>query len=290
MTHTLLLLTWLFGASPAADDAARIREWRSEQDARMRSPKSPLARLAIRQLSRGHNVLGSGPNDALRFAEPGVPASAADFMWDGGTVQLEPLIPILTVDGQPAVAGPLRWGANITLDPLTLTLEGGPDAPRLSVSDVSLPQFMKYNGLRYLPVNDAYRVPATFVAADNGRTLTLDTSTGGKRVMPHKGTLHFQLDGKDLSLDGFGSGERPNDLFVIFKDASNGKETYGPGRFVWVQAPVDGKTVIDFNLAWNPLCAYSHSFSCPLAPSQNHLPVRVPVGEATFPLDDGHGR
>jgi uncharacterized protein (DUF1684 family) len=81
-------------------------------------------------------------------------------------------------------------------------------------------------------------------------------------------------------------GEHPNDYFVVFKDSTNGKESYGSGRFVWVPGAVDGKTVIDFNLAWNPLCAYSHVFNCPLAPPENRLPIRIPVGEATYPHEE----
>jgi uncharacterized protein (DUF1684 family) len=286
MTAAFLAIVLIAAAPPDDDAAARLKTWRAEQDARMRAPTSPLARLGPKPLVRGHNVLGSGPADTLRFSVAGMPASVADFVWEEGMVRLTPLLPVALVDGQPAVAGPLRWGSKITIEPLTFALEGGPQAAYLSVWDISLPQFMQYQGLKYLPDDRAFRIPATFTPAEGGRTLVLDTSTGGKKTLPHKGTLHFTLEGKDLSLDAFASGEHSNELFVIFKDASSGHETYGPGRFVWVPAAVDGKTVIDFNLAWNPLCAYSHHFNCPLAPPQNHLPIRVPVGEATYPLGD----
>ncbi|HUB07847.1 MAG TPA: DUF1684 domain-containing protein [Myxococcales bacterium] len=284
--RSLLLVTVMIAAAHRSAPPGALEElqrWRAEQERSLTSPESPLARLPARGLSPGHNRLGSGPQDDLRFDSPGVPASAADFVWAGGMVRLEPWMPMLLVDGQPAVSGPLRWGAHVSLGPLLLVLQGGPRAPSLAVFDASLPDVVHYQGLKYLPTDWAYRVPATFTPADAGRTLTVETSTGGEKTLPLKGTLHFELHGKQLSLDGFGLGEHPNDYFVIFKDRTNGKETYGSGRFVWVPGAVDGKTTIDFNLAWNPLCAYSHAFNCPLAPPENRLPVAIPVGEATFP-------
>ncbi len=260
-----------------------LQRWRAEQESRLRSPQSPLARLPARGLNPGHNRLGSGPQDDLRFDGSGVPASVADLVWAGGMVRLEPWLPMILVDGQPAVSGPLHWGAQISLGPLLLVLQGGPRSPSLGVFDASLPDVVHYRGLPYLPTDWAYRVPATFTPAAAGRTLTVETSTGSEKTLPLQGTLHFRLHGQELSLDGFALGERPNDYFVIFKDRTNGKESYASGRFVWVPGAVDGKTVIDFNLAWNPLCAYSHAFNCPLAPPENRLPVAIPVGEAAFP-------
>ena len=249
----------------------------------MREPCSPLARAQARPLSPGHNRLGSGPQDDLHYTSPGVPEAAADFVWQGGMVRLEPLLPVSLVDDQPAVSGPLHVGSKVTIGPLTITLAGGPRAPLLAVCDASLPAMVHYQGLKYLPTDWAYRVPATFTPAEAGKTLTVDTSTGDHKTMPLKGTLHFELHGQKLSLDGFGLGEHPDDYFVVFKDRTNGKESYGSGRFVWVPGAMDGKTTVDFNLAWNPLCAYSPVFNCPLAPPENRLNVRVPVGEATYP-------
>jgi uncharacterized protein (DUF1684 family) len=94
--------------------------------------------------------------------------------------------------------------------------------------------------------------------------------------------LHFQLSGKPYTLEGFLLSDRPDDLFVIFRDRTNGTKTYGAGRFLWVKGPVDGRTVMDFNQAWNPLCAYSDGFNCPLAPPENKLPIEVPVGEGPY--------
>jgi len=142
-----------------------------------------------------------------------------------------------------------------------------------------------YQGLHYLPTNWEYRVPARFEPAEAGRTLRLETTTGGLRDLPFRGVLHFEIQGRKLTLDAFALNERPNDYFVIFKDQTNGHQTYGAGRFLWVGGAVDGRTIVDFNQAWSPLCAYSDAFNCPIAPPENRLPIAIPVGEATYRQD-----
>jgi len=94
--------------------------------------------------------------------------------------------------------------------------------------------------------------------------------------------LQLNLPQRAFTLEGFQLGDRPNDLFVVFKDATSGDTTYGAGRFLWVKGTTDGKTVVDFNQAWNPLCAYSDGYNCPLAPPENRLSIPIPVGEAPY--------
>src|SRR5262249_24525807 len=138
-----------------------------------------------------------------------------------------------------------------------------------------------YHGLKYLPLDPRYRVPASFEPAAANKTLVLETTQHDRKDLLLRGVLRFQLAGKELPLEGFQLGSSP-DLFVVFPDGTTGKETYGAGRFLWVKNPVDGKTTVDFNQAWNPLCAYSDSYNCPLAPPANRLTVRIPVGEAPY--------
>jgi len=91
------------------------------------------------------------------------------------------------------------------------------------------------------------------------------------------GTLEFQKDGKTYHLDAL---KEEDQLFIIFKDETSGKETYGIGRFVYTEAPdAQGKVILDFNKAYNPPCAVSTFTTCPIAPKQNSLPVRIEAGE-----------
>jgi uncharacterized protein (DUF1684 family) len=162
--------------------------------------------------------------------------------------------------------------------PIHLVYQGNRD---FTVYDIGRPEVLNYRGLHYLPLDAHYRVPATFEPATAGKTLVLETTQHQQRELTLLGVLHFTLSGQALSLEGFKLGDNPN-LFVIFRDGTSGTKTYGAGRFLWVKAPVDGKTVVDFNLAWNPLCAYSDAYNCPLAPPENRLAIPIPVGEAPY--------
>jgi uncharacterized protein (DUF1684 family) len=68
-------------------------------------------------------------------------------------------------------------------------------------------------------------------------------------------------------------------LFIIFRDETSGKSTYGAGRFLYADAPVNGKVILDFNRAYNPPCAFTAYATCPLPPRQNRLQVSVEAGE-----------
>src|SRR5438132_13423089 len=96
------------------------------------------------------------------------------------------------------------------------------------------------------------------------------------------GALVFTLAGKTFRIDPIlEQGEK--DLFIIFKDATAGKETYPAARYVYASQPgANGKTVIDFNHAYNPPCAFTPYATCPLPPPQNRLPIRIEAGEKKY--------
>jgi uncharacterized protein (DUF1684 family) len=255
-----------------------LDRWRAEKDHELRAPDSPLAYVGRIRFETGHNTLGSGADDRLKYASPGVPEHALDVVAEGSTVELVALLPVVSLNGQPVERAILRGNDAIDVGPLHLVYQGGAAA---TLYDSSRPEAIAYHGLKYLPVDPHYRVPATFEPAAAGKTLILETTQHDRRELQLRGVLHFKLAGQELSLEGFQLGSNP-DLFVIFRDGTSGKESYGAGRFLWVKTPVDSKTTVDFNLAWNPLCAYSDGYNCPLAPPENRLSVRIPVGEAPY--------
>jgi uncharacterized protein (DUF1684 family) len=147
-----------------------------------------------------------------------------------------------------------------------------------------------FPGLRWFAPDPAYRVPAAMVPGDG---VPVDIDTGGDDgVVRYRriGSLRFRLHDRDcaltvLALVGYGSG-----LFVPFRDATSGAETYGGGRYLvdTVKGTDDGclevtvgspDVTIDFNYAYHPSCVYSPRWACPLAPPENRLPVPVRAGE-----------
>jgi uncharacterized protein (DUF1684 family) len=147
-----------------------------------------------------------------------------------------------------------------------------------------------FGGLRWFPPDPAYRVGARMEPAD-GAALEIDTG-GPDGVVRYRrvGSLRFRLHGEAcvltvLALVGYGAG-----LFVPFRDATCGTETYGGGRYL-VDTPknTDGgcleittgslDVVVDLNYAYHPSCVYSAAWACPLAPPENRLRVPVRAGE-----------
>ncbi len=128
----------------------------------------------------------------------------------------------------------------------------------------------------WFPAAAGWRVPATFEPARDDERLAVVNVLGDVSEVPVAGRLVFDLAGQRCRLVATQAGER---LFVNFRDATSGHTTYGAGRFLMVDAPLDGRTEIDFGRAYHPPCAHTPYATCPLPPLENRLPVAVTAGE-----------
>jgi uncharacterized protein (DUF1684 family) len=147
--------------------------------------------------------------------------------------------------------------------------------------------------LRYFPAAPAYRVPARVEAGD-GTELVIDTGGDDGAVRYRRaGTLVFEVVGQVCRLTVLSLVQYAGGLFVPFRDATSGHETYGGGRYLFDTAkdtdghvleitPGSAEVVIDFNYAYNPSCVYSPRWACPLAPPENYLRVPVRAGELSY--------
>jgi uncharacterized protein (DUF1684 family) len=146
-------------------------------------------------------------------------------------------------------------------------------------------------GLQYYPPNLAYRVVAELVVFDAPQTVPLGTTTGAILPQLRYGELTFDVMGEQCRLVAFTDpgAEDSADLFIPFRDGTSGGETYGAGRYLEAEDDTDEpsprKVVLDFNLAYNPYCAYNADYSCPVPPPENRLAVPIMAGEMTFPVD-----
>jgi uncharacterized protein (DUF1684 family) len=114
----------------------------------------------------------------------------------------------------------------------------------------------------------------------------METTKGREQVYNRYGVVHFQVDGQAAQVTLYAS-EGSHELFVPFRDATSGKETYGAGRYLDLHKRGD-EIVIDFNYAYNPYCAYNPDWSCPLPPAENWLKVPIRAGEKSFPGGQDH--
>ena len=148
--------------------------------------------------------------------------------------------------------------------------------------------FENFKGLKYFAFDENYRIKAKLIKSSEKKVFLMPTSAGGTRKYLKICDLNFKLNGKDFTLGAFISeifsiGTEPRDLFVPFRDLSNGGETYSAGRYVYLREPKDGdETVLDFNIAFNPNCAYNSNSACTLPPKENFLQVEIKAGEKKF--------
>jgi len=141
-----------------------------------------------------------------------------------------------------------------------------------------------FKGLDYFEFDSAYQVTAIF-KKDKGPKFEMATSTDRKPIYRRFGTLTFKLDGKNLELEVYQnirlskSKEYRDYLFVPFRDKTCGTESYGGGRYLDIEKQKGKLWLIDFNLAYNPYCAYSYRYSCPIPPKANTLKTAINAGE-----------
>jgi uncharacterized protein (DUF1684 family) len=138
----------------------------------------------------------------------------------------------------------------------------------------------QWKPLEYYEPDEAYRVEATWSPTKQGRRIRMPTSTGEERDYVEAGRFSFRVGGAEQSLAAYASEARGEEsLFVPFRDATSGKETYGAGRYLDVPVPDGPRAEIDFNLCYHPYCAYNDAYSCPLPPRENWLTVPIRAGE-----------
>src|SRR5512140_1467947 len=155
-------------------------------------------------------------------------------------------------------------------------------------SPLDEPDRAAFRGLNYFPPNPDSRFQVKLQPPARQDTVALLDTSGAERKYVRAGILRFNVEGRPESLTVF---REPFEkyLFLPFKDTTAGKETYEVGRYVDVE-PVDAEPdvyLIDFNLAYNPYCAYSHRWSCPIPPPENVLSVPIRAGEKKFHTGTG---
>ena len=282
----------------AADDSAPPNadfrtDWDAWQEARrdgLRQPDGWLSLAGLYWLEEGEHTAGSDSANAVAFP-PSAPFRIGTFVVEDDTVTLhadegvvvthegEPVETITFADdqtGDPTIVelGSLSWYVIRRARGLGIRLR---DAESAVLRD--------FEGIPTYTPDPVWQIEAQFDPYADGRALMIPSITGVPEETPSPGALVFDYDGMEHRLDVTGE---PGDeeYFLVFGDTTNGGDTYGGGRFLYVDAPdAEGRTVVDFNRAYNPPCIFTPYATCPLPPPQNRLPFRVEAGEKTW---NGH--
>lgn len=152
--------------------------------------------------------------------------------------------------------------------------------------DFKRPKMTSFERLHYFAADDRYRVEARLVRFPEPEEVKMRTSRNRSKTFYRYARVEFQLDGGRQELTAFkdrAAGEGSSTLFVPFRDATSGRETYGQGRYLEIEEPEEDQLVLDFNLSFSPPCNYSPVFDCPIPPDENHLQVAIRAGEKTYP-------
>lgn len=147
-------------------------------------------------------------------------------------------------------------------------------------SPLTAQQRTAFSGLHYFDENPALVVNATIDRDVDHGEVVMSTSAGEEQRYRRYGVVRFAVEGEATQVALYASDDS-DELFIPFRDATSGKESYGAGRYLEVHSHGDEVT-IDFNYAYNPNCAYDPSWSCPLPPLENWLKVPIRAGEKAF--------
>jgi uncharacterized protein (DUF1684 family) len=148
----------------------------------------------------------------------------------------------------------------------------------LRVRDSQAPTRVKFTGIDYFDIDKNFRFEASFTPHEASRTIDIVNILGIVEPMMNPGTVTFKQGEKSFTLEAIDEGDHR--LFFTFADRTSGHETYAAARFLYAEYPdATGKTIVDFNKAYNPPCAFSAFTTCPLPPLGNRMDMKITAGE-----------
>ena len=151
-----------------------------------------------------------------------------------------------------------------------------PHSPLLSEQKPS------FRGLAYYDPNADLEFEVEVQSIELREVIRMQTSTGAVAEYIRYGTFNFDVAGQKAELTIYSSPDGQGGFFLPFTDSTSGKETYGAGRYLDLERLPNGAFYIDFNLAYNPYCAYNEMWSCPIPPAENRLTVPIKAGELNY--------
>ena len=262
-----------------------VEAWRAKHETDYRRDFVTIAGLHV--LKAGDNTAGSAAtNDVVLPAS--VPASIGRFVLTGTAVRFAP-----------AANAPVQLKGQPVTSPIDLKDDGASGADELTIGDVTLVVHVTgarrsirvrdpngehargFLGFTWFPIDGAYRTIGHFIKDAAPRKLKVINTVGDEDEYTTEGVVEFTLLGQTMRLRPFTT--RPKRFYIVFRDASSGQETYAAARFLYADLKDDGSVVLDFNMAYNPPCAFNPFTTCPIPLRENRLPVKVLAGEKAYP-------
>lgn len=282
---TIILISVSLFSKAQQNYTASINAWHEQRIANLKKENGWLNLVGLYWLQPGKNSFGSGSAMQVQFPTGTITNDAGYFELTGNTVRLHVNINtavqingnekndviIFSADStRPALCsyGSLRW-----------TIINRDEKIGIRLRDLDSKQQKEFGGIQRFDVDSNFKVTA-YLEKTLRSSIAITNVLGQTNNLQTPGKLNFTLHGVRYSLDAL---EEGNELFIIFGDKTSGTETYPSGRFLYADKPgADGTTILDFNKAYNPPCAFTPYATCPLPPPQNILPIAITVGEKNY--------
>jgi uncharacterized protein (DUF1684 family) len=269
---------------------ANITKWRSETETKLKSDRGWLTVAGLYWLKEGENRIGTDASNDIILPKNSAPAHIGTIVFNKEQAIFRPVKEVTinlenkVLDSETILKPDASGSPDIlTINDLSLSVIKRGERYGIRLRDKNSSFRKNFKGLHWYEINESFRVEAKFIPHDQPKTLSITNVLGDVSNQTSPGYVIFTLNGQEYRLEAEISG---NGLFFNFKDLSSGKTTYPAGRFLYTDAPKDGKVVLDFNKAVNPPCAFTPYATCPLPPEQNRLALKIEAGELTYHFDE----
>ena len=266
-----------------------IDRWRADRVARLTSETGWTTLAGLHWFSPGASTFGSADGNQVTITKK-APARVGTITLAGDTITLAPDAGAgVMIEGKPVTA-PVRLLADaddggptiFTTGSLRYQMIRRGDRVGLRIKDPESDARKHFPGIEYFPVSGRWIVDARFEKFAEPKKIAITNILGQTALEDSPGVLRFVMDNREFTLTPIlEKGE--TDFFIIFRDQTSGRETYPAGRYLYAAPPgPDGIVRLDFNRAYNPPCAFTPFATCPLAPPENRLDLRVTAGEKKY--------
>ncbi len=267
-----------------------IGEWQQKRAARLTSETGWFTLFGLFWLKEGENTFGSDSSNAMVFPRGKAPKFAGSFWLNGGVVRLEARAgagiklkdSLVTSIVLKSDEDGLADATTLNLGPLSFFLIKRGDQFAIRGRDKESSSRKSFKGLTFFPIDPKWRVEARFEPYTPVKIIPIATIINTVENDSCPGALVFEIDGTPCRLDAIFERGTDDKLFIMFSDATSGRETYGLGRQMYTDLPKDNRVILDFNQAYNWPCVYTDFATCPIPPKQNRLPIRVEAGEKMY--------
>lgn len=263
-----------------------IKAWQVERIDALTSPTGWLSLIGLFWLKEGTTSFGSALTNKIKFPSS-TPANIGSFTLENGEVimQINPKVLVKIGDQTPKKitlkADIVDSTTYASLGTVNWHLIQRANRFGIRVRDSHNDAIQSFKGIPNFPIQEKWNIPATLRPSDTQKEVTLRNVVDMDVQMKLEGYLVFEIAGQKYELEAMDGGE--TSYFVIFSDATTGESTYGAGRYLYVpRVDKSGKTMIDFNKAHNPPCAFTDFATCPLPSAKNQLAIAIPVGEKDY--------